>query len=64
MPVTNKSYKSFSQIGIGDKVRYLSIDYQVFLRFDTNQKVVLINDLGKISTYNWEDLEIIDLMNE
>ena len=64
MPITNKSYKSFSQIGIGDKVRYLSIDYQVFLRFDTNQKVVLINDLGKISTYNWEDLEIIDLMNE
>ena len=64
MPVTNQFYKSFSQIGIGDKVRYLSIDYQVFLRFDTNQKVVLINDLGKISTYNWEDLEIIDLMNE
>jgi hypothetical protein len=64
MHITNKSYKSFSQIGIGDKVRYLSIDYQVFLRFDTNQKVVLINDLGKISTYNWEDLEIIDLMNE
>ena len=64
MYITNKSYKSFSQIGIGDKVRYLSIDYQVFLRFDTNQKVVLINDLGKISTYNWEDLEIIDLMNE
>ena len=64
MHITNKSYKSFSQIGIGDKVRYLSVDYQVFLRFDTNQKVVLINDLGKISTYNWEDLEIIDLMNE
>ena len=64
MHITNKSYKSFSQIGIGDKVRYLSIDYQVFLRFDTNQKVVLINDLGKISTYNWEELEIIDLMNE
>ena len=64
MHITNKSYKSFSQIGIGDKVRYLSIDYQVFLRFDTNQKVVLINDLGKISTYNWEELEIIELMNE
>ena len=64
MHITNKSYKSFSQIGIGDKVKYLSVDYQVFLRFDTNQKVVLINDLGKISTYNWEDLEIIDLMNE
>ena len=64
MPVTNKSYKSFSQIGIGDKVRYLSVDYQVFLRFDTNQKVVLINDLGKISTYNWEDIEILELMNE
>ena len=64
MPVTNQFYKSFSQIGIGDKVRYLSIDYQVFLRFDTNQKIVLINDLGKISTYNWEELEIIELMNE
>ena len=64
MPVTNQFYKSFSQIGIGDKVRYLSVDYQVFLRFDTNQKVVLINDLGKISTYNWEDIEILELMNE
>jgi len=34
------------------------------MRFDTNQCVVLINDLGKVSTYNWEDLEIIDVMNE
>ena len=64
MPVTNKFYKSFSQIGIGDKVKYLTIDYQVIMRFDTNQCVVLIIDLGKISTYNWEELEIIDLMNE
>jgi hypothetical protein len=66
MPIetTNRFYKSFSDIGIGDKVKYLTIDYQVFLRFDTNQKIVLINDLGKISTYNWEQLEIIDLMNE
>ena len=64
MPVTNKHYKSFSQIGIGDKVKYLTINYQVIMRFDTNNLVVLINDLGKISTYNWEDLEIIDLINE
>ena len=64
MPVTNKSYKSFSQIGIGDKVKYLTIDYQVIMKFDTNNLVVLINHLGKISTYNWEELEIIDLMNE
>jgi len=64
MSLTNQVYKSFSQIGIGDKVKYLSVDYQVIMRFDTNQCVVLINDLGKISTYNWEDLEIIDLMNE
>ena len=66
MPIetTNRFYRSFSDIGIGDKVKYLTIDYQVFLRFDTNQKIVLINDLGKISTYNWEQLEIIDLMNE
>ena len=64
MPVTNKSYRSFSQIGIGDKVKYLTIDYQVIMKFDTNQCVVLINHLGKISTYNWEELEIIDLMNE
>ncbi len=66
MPVetTNRFYKSFSQIGIGDKVKYLTIDYQVIMKFDTNQCVVLINDLGKISTYNWEDIEIIDLMNE
>jgi len=66
MPVnqTNRFYKSFSDIGIGDKVKYLTIDYQVIMRFDTNQCVVLINPLGKISTYNWEQLEIIDLMNE
>ena len=61
---TNRFYKSFSDIGIGDKVRYLTIEYQVIMRFDTNQCVVLINDLGKVSTYNWEELEIIDLMNE
>ena len=66
MPIetTNQFYKSFSQIGIGDKVKYLTIDYQVIMKFDTNNLVVLINDLGKVSTYNWEELEIIDLMNE
>ena len=66
MPVetTNRFYKSFSQIGIGDKVKYLTIDYQVIMKFETNNLVVLIYDLGKISTYNWEELEIIDLMNE
>jgi len=64
MPVTNQFYKSFSQIGIGDKVKYLTVKYQVIMKFDTNQCVVLINDLGKISTYNWEDIEILDLMNE
>ena len=66
MPVetTNRFYKSFSQIGIGDKVKYLTIDYQVIMKFETNNLVVLINHLGKISTYIWEDLEIIDLMNE
>ena len=66
MPVetTNRFYKSFSQIGIGDKVKYLTIDYQVIMKFETNNLVVLINHLGKISTYNWEDIEIIDLMNE
>ena len=64
MSVTNQFYKSFSQIGIGDKVKYLTIDYQVIMKFETNNLVVLINDLGNISTYNWEELEIIDLMNE
>ena len=66
MPIetTNRFYKSFSDIGIGDKVKYLTIDYQVIMRFDTNNLVVLINQLGKVSTYNWEELEIIDLMNE
>ena len=64
MPVTNRFYKSFSHIGIGDKVKYLTVDYQVIMKFDTNNLVVLINRLGKISTYNWEELEIIDLMNE
>ena len=66
MPIetTNRFYKSFSQIGIGDKVKYLTVNYHVIMKFDTNQCVVLINDLGKISTYNWEDIEILDLMNE
>jgi len=66
MPVetTNRFYKSFSQIGIGDKVKYLTIDYQVIMKFETNNLVVLINHLGNISTYNWEDIEILDLMNE
>ena len=64
MPVTNQFYKSFSQIGIGDKVKYLTVNYQVIMKFDTNNLVVLINPLGKISTYNWEDIEILDLMNE
>ena len=66
MPVetTNRFYTSFSQIGIGDKVKYLSINYQVMIRLDKDMKVTLVNDMGRLSTYNWEQLEILELMNE
>lgn len=66
MPVetTNRFYTSFSQIGIGDKVTYLSINYQVMIRLDKDMKVTLVNRMGRLSTYNWEQLEIIELMNE
>ena len=66
MPVetTNRFYTSFSQIGVGDKVTYLSINYQVMIRSDKDMKVTLVNDMGRLSTYNWEQLEIIELMNE
>ena len=66
MPVetTNRFYKSFSQIGIGDMVTYLSINYQVMIRSDKDMKVTLVNHMGRLSTYNWEQLEILELMNE
>tara|TARA_B100001175_G_scaffold208227_1_gene176752 strand:- start:92 stop:292 length:201 start_codon:yes stop_codon:yes gene_type:complete len=66
MPVetTNRFYTSFSQIGIGDKVTYLSINYQVMIRSDKDMKVTLVNRMGRLSTYNWEQLEILELMNE
>ena len=67
MPVetTNRSYKSFSQIGIGDKVLYQSIEYQVMIRLDKSRQVVLTNpNVYELVTHNWEQLEIIDLMNE
>ena len=66
MPVetTNRFYTSFSQIGVGDKVKYLSINYQVMIRLDKDMKVTLVNRMGRLSTYNWEQLEIIELMNE
>ena len=66
MPVetTNRFYTSFSQIGVGDKVTYLSINYQVMIRLDKDMKVTLVNDMGRLSTYNWEQLEILELMNE
>ena len=66
MPVetTNRFYKSFSQIGIGDMVTYLSINCQVMIRLDKDMKVTLVNRMGRLSTYNWEQLEIIELMNE
>ena len=67
MPVnqTNRSYKSFSEIGIGDKVLYQSIEYQVMIRLDKSLSVVLTNPkVYELVTKNWEQLEIIDLMNE
>tara|TARA_B100000925_G_scaffold242749_1_gene192265 strand:+ start:448 stop:645 length:198 start_codon:yes stop_codon:yes gene_type:complete len=65
MPVTNRFYKSFSQIGIGDKVLYLGVEYQVMVRLDKTKQVVLINPtIYELVTQNWEQLEIIDLMNE
>ena len=67
MPVetTNRFYKSFSDIGIGDKVKYLSVEYQVMIRLDKSLSVVLTNpNVYELVTQNWEQLEIIDLMNE
>ena len=67
MPVetTNRFYKSFSDIGIGDKVLYHSIEYQVMIRLDKSRQVVLTNPtVYELVTHNWEQLEIIDLMNE
>ena len=65
MPVTNRFYKSFSQIGIGDKVLYLGVEYQVMVRLDKTKQVVLINPtIYELVTQNWEQLEIIELMNE
>lgn len=65
MPVTNRFYKSFSQIGIGDKVLYLGVEYQVMVRLDKTKQVVLVNPtIYELVTQNWEQLEIIDLMNE
>ena len=67
MPVnqTNRFYKSFSDIGIGDKVLYQSIQFQVMIRLDKSRQVVLTNPrVYELVTKNWEQLEIIDLMNE
>ena len=67
MPIetTNRFYKSFSDIGIGDKVKYLSVEYQVMIRLDKSLSVVLTNPtVYELVTQNWEQLEIIDLMNE
>ena len=67
MPVnqTNRFYKSFSDIGIGDKVLYQGIEFQVMIRLDKSLSVVLTNPtVYELVTKNWEDLEIIDLMNE
>jgi len=67
MPVnqTNRFYKSFSDIGIGDKVLYQTIEFQVMIRLDKSRQVVLTNPtVYELVTKNWEQLEIIDLMNE
>jgi len=67
MPVetTNRFYKSFSQIGIGDRVLYLGVEYQVMVRLDKTKQVVLINPtIDQLVTQNWKQLEIIELMNE
>ena len=67
MPVapTHRFYKSFSQLGIGDKVKYLTKEDQVMIRLDKSNQVVLTNpDIYELMTQNWEQLEIIELMNE
>jgi len=64
MPVTNMHYKSFSQIGIGDKVRHKGEEYMVMVRSDEHNQLILVTDNVSVYTSNWQDLEVLSLMNE
>ena len=62
---TNKRYTTYSQIGVGDLVSYMGIKFQVMVRYDNLKQVKLINDeIDHLVTKNWQDLEILSLMNE
>ncbi len=62
---TNKRYTTYSQIGVGDLVSYMGIKFQVMVRYDNPKQVKLINDeIDHLVTKNWQDLEILSLMNE
>lgn len=64
MPVTNMHYKSFSQIGIGDRVRHKGEEYMVMVRSDDYEQLKLCTDDTTLITSNWQDLEVLSLMNE
>ena len=64
MPVTNMHYKTFSQIGIGDKVRHKGEEYMVMVRSDEHNQLILVTDNVSVYTSNWQDLEVLSLMNE
>ena len=57
-------YKSFSQIGIGDKVRHKGEEYMVMVRSDEHNQLILVTDNVSVYTSNWQDLEVLSLMNE
>ena len=64
MPVTNMHYKSFSQIGIGDRVRHKGEEYMVMVRSDEHNQLILVTDNVSVYTSNWQGLEVLSLMNE
>ena len=64
MSVTNMHYKSFSQIGIGDRVRHKGEEYMVMVRSDEHNQLILVTDDVSVYTSNWQDLEVLSLMNE
>ena len=63
--MTNKKYAYFTQIGVGDRVKYHNIDFEILCKFDSSQRVVLCNGLvDRLETNNWKNLEVVSLMNE
>ena len=64
MPVTNMHYKSFSQIGVGDRVIHNKKEYQVMVRSDDYEQLKLCTEDTTLITSNWRGLEVLSSMNE